>query len=210
VQYTPAGAPGSSETITATYSGDSNYAAGLGTLVLAVGAPASLALSPTSGIVGSQLKATGTGFASMSSVTLKFGTKSVTSCTTGSLTTDTTGAFSCSFAVPSAPNGPQTVVATDTAKNSASAVYTVAAHLALKPLKGPVGKPVTAKGTGFAAAAAIAFTFDGTPVASTCVSGATGSFSCAFTVPSGFVAGVYVVVATDALGDTASATFRLT
>ena len=80
----------------------------------------SVALSPTSGVVGSKVFATGTGFAANSNITFSFAGTLVNS----TCSTDSKGSFpgasgtTCTFAPPAAPHGAENVVATD-GRNSA-------------------------------------------------------------------------------------------
>jgi IPT/TIG domain len=156
---------------------------------------------PTSGLTGTVVNATGTGFAADSAITITFSGKTVTT----TCTSNATGSFSCTFKVPAAPHGPQTVVAKDASDNNASATFSVKAKLLLSPTSGPGRTVVTVTGTGFSASSAIKITFNGTKVA-ICKSNAVGSFSCTFDVPVGKNSSD-AVKAKDASGDTASTTF---
>jgi hypothetical protein len=83
-----------------------------------------IAASPTQGAVGSTVTISGTGFSVLSRVGLVFDSVKITSCTGGSLTTGFTGAFSCTFKVPSGTSG-TTVKATDVGGATATCTFTV-------------------------------------------------------------------------------------
>ena len=154
---------------------------------------ASLSLSPSTGVVGTVVTATGTGFAASSAITMYFdGTAVPAACTLN----DGTGTFTCTFTVPAAPNGANTVTARDTAGDSATATFTVNASLSVSPTSGIVGSTFTGTGNGFAASSTITFTLDGYAATSTCASNPAGSFTCAVTVPPA-PNGLETVVATD-------------
>ena len=139
----------------------------------------------------------------------------IASCTSGSLTTGATGAFSCTFTVPSGVSG-TTVTATDVGGQTASGTFTVTTPaITVTPAQGPIGATVTVAGTGFSVSTALtSLVFDTkTITAASCTSGslttgATGAFSCTFVVPAG-VSGT-TVTATDVGGQTATGTFTVT
>ena len=82
-----------------------------------------ISLSPASGLVGTSVTVTGTGFAASKIVTLNWDGGALT-CTSG-CSTDATGSFTGHFAVPSATAGAHIVKATDASSNSAQATFTV-------------------------------------------------------------------------------------
>ena len=91
------------------------------TQITAVYRDTGLTLSPTSGPTGTTVSVTGIAFSNNHQVTLTWdGTTSL-----GTVTTDSTGGFSTTFQVPTAPNGSHTVQATDGAGNIHSAPFTV-------------------------------------------------------------------------------------
>ncbi|MFZ0699719.1 MAG: protease pro-enzyme activation domain-containing protein [Thermoplasmata archaeon] len=179
----------------------------------AVTTPA-ITVSPTSGPIGAVVTVSGTGFSvSMALTSLVFDTKTISSCTSGSLTTSGTGAFSCAFKVPSGTSG-TTVKATDVGGQTATGKFMVTTPaITLSPTTGPVGATVKVSGTGFSVSAALtSLVFDSETI-STCTSGSlasgsTGAFSCTFKVPSG-TSGT-TVKATDEGGQSASGTFKVT
>lgn len=165
--------------------------------------PPFLSLSVTHGPVGTSTTATGSGFTPSGPVTLEFNSTSISACTSGQLLTDSSGDFSCTFAIPASPSGSQTVRANDTV-NSASATFTVIASLTLSQPNGSFGDVIAATGTGFNADASVAVAWNSTSDLCTTVTGGNGSFSCSFLVPS-TPAGSYTVTATEGqLAPTAS------
>jgi hypothetical protein len=171
-----------------------------------------ITVSPSQGPVGATVTVSGTGFSESSTVGLVFDGVTISSCTSGSLTTSGTGAFSCTFSVPSGTSG-TTVTATDVGGETAIATFAVTTPtIAANPSQGPVGATVTVSGTGFSAMTTVGLVFDGVTV-STCTSGSlgtdgSGDFSCTFAVPGGTSGSA--VTATDVGGQTATATFTVT
>jgi hypothetical protein len=82
----------------------------------------SISLTSNSGAVGSANLLKGTGFGAAKTVTATLGAANIS--LTGPCATNGNGSFSCGFTVPAAPDGQQTVQATD-ASNSASTTFTV-------------------------------------------------------------------------------------
>ena len=172
-----------------------------------------ITVSPTQGPVGSTVTVSGTGFAaSMKVKSLVFDSKTITSCTRGSLTASAAGTFSCTFKVPSGVSG-TTVKATNVGGKTATAKFTVTTpRITVNPTSGKVGSTVTVSGTGFSMLTKLkSLVFDSKTITS-CTSGslttsATGSFSCTFKVPSG-TSGT-TVKATDVGGQAATARFTV-
>ena len=75
-----------------------------------------IVVTPTSGAPGAALTVNGTGFAAGAMVTLTLGTTSV-----GTATTNSVGSFQVSITIPSVTSGGETMTATDTLGNSATA-----------------------------------------------------------------------------------------
>jgi YVTN family beta-propeller protein len=147
-------------------------------------------LSPTSGIVGSTVKAVGTGFASNTSISFTLtGVRLNSTCST-----DPNGSFpganngSCEFSMPSATGGSHVFTASD-GISSALATYFVNESLTVSPGAGAYGAKVDAVGTGFSAKVNLSLSLAGVHVNSTCGSDGNGSFPgttgtpCTFTVP---------------------------
>ena len=184
---------------------------------------ATITLTPTQGFSGKSVTVTGSGFSTntpISTFTFNGATPSTQTCT--SQTTSATGAFTCTFTVPSSSSGAKTVTASGSdvgtvTGDSASTTFTVLVPtITLSPAQGPKGVTVAVTGSSFSPNTGIAtFTFNGaTPGTQGCTSQTTtgtGAFACTFTVPS-LAAGTYNVVATGADGgtDTATASFTIT
>lgn len=201
----PSGTSGS--TVTATDVGGSVASATFSVTVV------SLVVTPGQGPVGASVTVSGTGFSvSLAVASLSFDGVAVSACAAGGLTTDASGAFSCTLAVPSGTSG-TTVTATDAGGQSASGSFTVTTpSLTVAPTQGPAHAPVTAVGSGFSVTSTVVLVLDGVTIAS-CTSGslttnATGAFACAFGVPTG-TSGTSVT-ATDVGGQAAHATFTVT
>ncbi len=178
-------------------------------------------LSPTSGVIGTSVTATGSGFAGSSSVTLAFDGISVTptggsSCThTGAaITTTAAGGFVCTFAVPGGSTaGASSLVATDAAwGQTASAPFTVTAWtvtLSATTYAHGSAATVTLTGAGFAASSTLTITYNGAVVTPAgCTTGtvtgttnvqvtAAGAFVCTFSVAAGASAGSFPFVVSD-------------
>jgi hypothetical protein len=174
-----------------------------------------ISAAPAQGPVGAGVTVAGSGFtvsAPLSS--LNFDGLPWSSCSTGSLTTSSTGTFSCSFSVPSGTST-STVRANDAGGESATATFTVTVlSIIATPAHGPIGSPVTISGTGFSVSTSLAsLTFLGISVVSCSGGGSlttsgTGTFACTFPVPSGTSGST--VRATDAGGQSATTSFSVT
>ena len=145
----------------------------------------SISLSPTSGNVGSTVTVSGSGFASSSTITIKFaGTTQTTS--PGTVTTSSSGSLpsGVTFSVPASVAGSQTVSATDASSNTASATFTVTSSISLGPATGAVGSTVTVTATGFLGSHSVTATFNGGSVSlSTSTTTSSGGLSATFIVP---------------------------
>ncbi len=221
----PNGAPAGSATAVATdaLSGQSDYFSPYTVTAWTISP-----LAPTSGIVGSSVTVTATGFAGTSGVTLAYNGVAITvaSCTSGTagatITTTAAGGFVCKYTVPAAAaSGAGSLVASDTTytAQTATAAFTVTPWtMALSPTSGLMGSSVTVTATNFAASSSVTLAFDGVsltttaPISLACtvgtVSGATittsgaGAFTCTYNVPYGATAGAGSLVASDASGPT--------
>ena len=172
----------------------------------------SITVSPSQGPVGATVTVAGTGFSVSSTVGLVLDGVTIPSCTSGSLGTDSSGDFSCTFAVPSGTSG-TTVTATDVGGQTATGTFTVTVpKITVSPKQGPIGEQVSVSGSGFSESSTVSLVFDSV-VVSSCTSGSlstglTGAFSCTFLVPSG-TSGT-VVAATDIGGQQATGKFTVT
>ena len=152
-----------------------------------------ITLSPTSDYVGEEIAIDGTGFAAGSTITIYFGSDEV-----GEADTDTNGSFTgATFTVPESYRGSHTVKAVDGSSKSDTTNFTTKQSIAISPESGAVGDEVTVTGTGFGANKYMTITYAGDAVTtspSAAKTGANGSFSVKFNVPS-CVNGTYEVKA---------------
>ena len=171
-----------------------------------------ITVTPGQGPIGATVTVSGTGFSVSSGVGLVFDSKVITACTSGSLMSSASGAFSCTFSVPSGTTG-TTVKATDVGGQHATGTFKVTKpKITVTPKKGAVDATVTVSGTGFSVSSVVGLVFDGVTISS-CTSGSlttssAGAFSCTFSVPSG-TSGT-TVTATDVGGQTATGKFTVT
>jgi hypothetical protein len=170
-----------------------------------------IAMTPTASFIGESVRLNGSGFALHALLTVSFGSKSVTSCSSGSLHANATGFLACSFAVPTTVAGTVVVNASD-GTNLASTTFTVwAPTLAAAPSSGLVGSSVDVSGPGYVPAASIVLAFGPSGVgacsAGSLTANATGILNCTFSAP-GLVAGTYDINASDGTNH-ASAAFVL-
>jgi hypothetical protein len=172
-----------------------------------------ITVSPTRGPVGASVTVSGAGFSESTKLkSVVFDSKTITSCSSGSLMTTAAGAFSCTIKVPSGASGTK-VTATNVGGQTATSKFTVTTpKITVAPAKGPVGSTVTVSGTGFSVSSKIGLVFDGVKI-TTCTKGSLttsgmGAFSCTFKVTSG-TSGT-TVKATDPGGKMASAKFTVT
>jgi hypothetical protein len=179
---------------------------------------------PSQGPAGSAFTVTGSGFTVTSGADVSFDSTVLTptggtdcAYVTTTITTDPSGAFSCRFTVPALAVGLYDIVGTDLATStSATAVsFTVTAvQITVSPQQGPEGATVTVSGTGFSVDTTVAslviagVTITSCPTAGSLLSGGSGAFSCAFSVPGG-TSGT-TVTATDVGGSVATGTFTVT
>src|SRR2546428_436710 len=177
-----------------------------------------ISLNPTSGPAGTTVTVSGSGFAANSGITISYDGAAMTT-NPGTITTDSTGAFSGSITVPlSSAAGPHMVKATDASNHPASASFTVttgtpAAAISLNPTSGPTGTTVNISGSNFAANSGITISYDNAGIATTpttITTTSTGSFTGSITIPSSSIAGSHTVKATDASANSASAQFTVT
>jgi hypothetical protein len=173
-----------------------------------------ITLSPTSGLAGSSVTITGSGFTKSIGIgimTFNGATPTTQTCTSSSASSS--GAISCTFTVPSVTYGSYSVVVSGTdigivTADTASATFTVTPSpktLAVSPTTGGVGEVITLTGSNYAQSTTYSKCLSTSSSAVSCVSGSTGSFtsnsagaipaSTTVTVPAGTtVATDYVIV----------------
>ncbi len=177
-----------------------------------------LSLDPHQGPDGASVLISGSGFSVSSELAaLTFAGSPVSSCSPGSLTTSSSGAFACGVVVPvDTPESVVDAVATDAGGQSTSAAFQVTdLALGITADQGPVGASVVVTGTGFTVDSTVGLNFGGA-VVSSCSEGSLetgivtpGGFKCTVTVPS-LGSGTVRVTATDVGGATVSANFLVT
>ncbi len=144
-----------------------------------------ITISPTSGLPGTVVTVTGSGFsANETGIRITFDGSPVTS----GISANSLGNWSGTFTVPTAVLGPHTVSAFGSITPSGvvpNVIFTlVNPSLSISPASGPPGTSVTVTGSGFAAGeTGITITFDGSPVASGISANSLGNWSGTFIVP---------------------------
>ncbi|MDD5287529.1 MAG: hypothetical protein PHY28_00220 [Dehalococcoidales bacterium] len=142
-------------------------------------------LSAASGLIGSAVTISGTGFSGM--VYVKFDGVEVSR-----KAAEANGSFSITFNVPAGKAGNHVITASD-GHNTITENFAVTVEATLTQSTGPLGMPVTMTGSGFSGAIIIGF--DGSEIAQT-NSDERGAFSATFNIPVS-KAGNHTIVATD-------------
>lgn len=148
---------------------------------------ATMSLSPASGGPGSNVTATVRGFPGSRSLTVAWnrtGSAAGTTVCTG--TTNSSGVYSCTFAIPQATAGVYPVVASATDGSQASSTVSVtgAANLSAAESSGPVGSNLSVSGGGFNAGETVTLSWDVTGTTwQTLTADSAGVFSVKSTVP---------------------------
>ncbi len=142
---------------------------------------ASMTIAPASGYAGTTVTVNGTGFKASTAITTSFDNTSMTS-----VTSNASGNFSTSFAVPSRPTGTYKIKATD-GTNTAENDFEIGTSTTISPetsasAPGYVGAAVTINGIGYTPGAALTVKYDTAQVASAIVS-SDGTFSVTFNAP---------------------------
>ena len=152
--------------------------------------PSTFSTTPTKGAAGTtMITGTGGNFKPTSTITIKYD-----STTVETLTSNSTGGFPVSFAVPLSAAGMHTISATDgiiTMTTNFNVVPTVTNYT---PVRGVSGTLVSLAGTGFAASSPMNVTLDGTTI-STMASDSAGSFSTSVSITS--TGGKHTIAVTD-------------
>ena len=166
----------------------------------------SIALSYATGRGGTTTSITGTGFAPLSTVTIRFDGNLVLSAPT-----DASGWFRQAIMVPFVPAGPHIVQVTDAANQTATAMFTVTPTFTLSRTSGTVGAVVAVTGVGFSALSNISMSFAGVSLNTTpsvVTTNTFGGFTCSFSVPV-VSAGVWTIRAIDGSGYDVDTTFTI-
>lgn len=154
---------------------------------------ASIALNQTSGIVGTNIGITGTGFPAGTAGTVYFDNAS-----TATFVSNTDGSISTSFTVPSHAAGTYKVKVT-AGSQTIETDFIVLPQMTITPDSGAIGNLITVTGVSYNATKTISFTFDGTTLTTSpavVTSDSTGSFTARFNIPTSS-GGSHTVVASD-------------
>ena len=162
-----------------------------------------LTVSPGTGIVGTTVTFTGTGFAPLSAVNIT-GLGGLDCLTT----TDASGGFNCTYVIPPTFAGSHAFTATDGLRNSASTLFVILPSLTVTPASATVGTTITFTGFGFKNSSTVNVTWGG-GAACTVTSDTKGDFSCTFKLTAA-TAGAQAFNATDSVGDRAIASITVT
>jgi hypothetical protein len=161
-----------------------------------------ITLNMTEGNPGGGITVTGTGFTPRQMFSISLGTAIATS---GS--TDASGNFSISFAIPAiARNTYPVTVITASGDTSNAPTFSVTPQIELSTTRGRAGDRIIVSGSGFTASYPVTLFFDAT-VAGSATADASGSFKGAIaTIPSS-VKGNHSFTASDAIGASPGVTF---
>ncbi len=161
-------------------------------------------VTPQEGAVGSTVTVTGSGFDASAAVAVVWDSvQTVCAPTSGAA-----GELGCTFAVPPAVAGPNTLTAHEGAYAPATS-FAVLPSLSLTPTSGTVGSAVVVTGDGFAASAAYEVTWNLTTELCEGIANGTGAFVCPFNVPASVSNTVTIVAVESESGDTASVEFTV-
>ncbi len=159
-----------------------------------------IVLSPTTGPAGITVTIVGSGFGASQPVTITYGTTAVTT-TPATVTTNTSGGFSCSFTAPAGQAATFTVSASDGIYTAtASFVATFSATISEQTNAsdpGHVGMELTIEGTGFLPDTTVTVTYATDPVTlATITTDTSGDFSVDITIPASD-GGVHTITVSD-------------
>ena len=180
----PAGLPG----VYPIVSGDVATSNDSNSVAFTIPTPA-VSLTPGSGTVGSTVTFSGANFTLNSEANVTFGGGRVTptSCSAGTPTgseiaLNSSGAFDCSYAVPTLPAGLHAFAATS-GKQQFDALFSIVPHIAVSPAGGKVGATVAVGGDGFDAFAAYSVAWNSSTAVCSGSTNSSGQFNCTFAVP---------------------------
>ncbi|MEK7353409.1 MAG: IPT/TIG domain-containing protein [Chloroflexota bacterium] len=177
-----------------------------GTSPLIVKAAGSITLSPATGIPGSTVTVTATGFTANETVAITYDTTT----TLASGISSASGNWSSPVTIPASAAGSHFIVATGSASGaSANTTFTVTPSISANPASGVTGSSVTVSGAGFGASeTGISVTYDGAQVVSSISASVQGSWSSSFIVPAS-ASGARTITAAGA-SNTANTIFSVT
>jgi len=140
---------------------------------------------------GDLVSASGTGFASHSTVAVIFSTLDVASVQTNDL-----GSFSVDFTVPAVKPYTYNIRALDDKGNTHTVKFTITAGATLSESVGAAGSFLTVTGSGFSPSQTVTVYYDDIPIA-TDITDNNGDFTVAFTVPPG--GGKHIITVSDGI-----------
>ncbi len=150
---------------------------------------------PSSGSNGTSVTIQGLHYITPSTVTAKIGSQTV-----GSISANTTGGFSSTFALASKSKVNANVNATDGTNTSPNTTFTITAPVtdAASPNNGPVGQPVAVNFNNFIAGHSVTINFGSTPISNSTVNtNSTGGWRGTVSVPVGTPTGSQPVTLSD-------------
>jgi len=174
-----------SATITIPFSSPGTHTVTAGTATATFTVPsAAISLSTTSGVSGSSLTVTGSGFGyAETGITVTYDGTTVAT----NIPASSQGTWSTTFSVPASASGSHSIRAygSITQVSSITAVtFVVSASISINRSTGSSGSSITVTGSGFGAAeTGIKVTYDGTPVTTGITASSQGTWSATFNVP---------------------------
>ncbi|MFC2046811.1 IPT/TIG domain-containing protein [Chloroflexota bacterium] len=159
-----------------------------------------LTITPTSGISGTTVTVTGSGFSTNASISVKYNGVPVTT-NPATISADANGSFTGSFKIPAGLGGTYPVDVTDGTYNSSanfeSTTDATISQVTSAESPGHVGMELTINGTGFKPDATVTITFTSEPVVlATVPADKTGTFSVTVTIPPS-IGGEHTITVTD-------------
>ena len=140
-----------------------------------------ITLSPTNGVVGTEVKITGLYFTGKDDITVEYDGREI-DIKSGDNRTTSAGGFACYITIPPSPAGARTVAVEDESDHVAEATFTVKPEIAISADDGKKGDTVAVTGSGFGDEIGADVMLDSTVVA-TGETNDLGSFTISFEVP---------------------------
>ncbi len=147
-------------------------------------------ISPTSGPVGTNITAKGSGFKANANITITYNNAQV-----GTATANGFGSFSTTFTIPSSSTGAHSMVITDQT-NPQTFSLSVTPTAKISVTSGNIGSDITISGTGFGANKGVTVKYDADQVAPGTTTDANGTFTASFKAPVS-KAGNHTITVTD-------------
>jgi len=140
-----------------------------------------IVLSPTHGVVGTDVKITGQYFSDREDITVTCDDKDV-DIKSGDETTTSAGGFTTHILIPQLTAGAHTIAVEDESGHTDGATFTVEPKIAVGATEGKKGDTVEVTGTGFGGEVGVDISLDGSVVGSG-ETNESGSFTASFEVP---------------------------